>query len=82
MSREQTFSLPPRIPDTLTVEQRVAIWRDLMDTSHELLLAGLRHRIGPEGDLEAAFRQWYQERMSERDRELYGIPGGDDASNL
>lgn len=48
MSREQTLSLPPQIPAALTVEQRVAIWRDLMDTSHELLLAGRRHRINKE----------------------------------
>ncbi len=39
------------MPKDLTVEQKVAIWRDLMDTSHKFLLAGLRRKIGTNGDL-------------------------------
>lgn len=32
-----------------------------MELSHAMLLAGLRHRIGPDGDLQEAYRQWYEQ---------------------
>jgi hypothetical protein len=73
MSAPKPPSLYPQIPKDLTVEQKVAIWRDLTDTSHKLLLAGLRRKIGPNGDLEKAYREWYRERMKQRDRELYNL---------
>ena len=31
-----------------------------MEATHELILAGLRQKIGPDGDLQAAYRQWYR----------------------
>jgi hypothetical protein len=43
-------------------------WLSLFDISERLLLAGLRRRIGPDGDLKAAYRQWYCEQMDEHDR--------------
>jgi len=46
---------------------RIAMWLDLMRTTDKLLLAGLRRRIGPDGDLNAAYRQWYADQMREHD---------------
>jgi hypothetical protein len=43
-------------------------WLSLLDISERLVLAGLRRRIGPEGDLKAAYRNWYREQMDEHDR--------------
>ncbi len=44
------------------------MWVDLMNACEQFLLAGLRREIGPEGDLKAAYRQWYAEQMEEHDR--------------
>ena len=55
----------PNGPDMRYVER----WIDLMNTCEQFLLAGLRREIGPDGDLKAAYRRWYAERMEERDRE-------------
>ena len=52
--------------DTLTM--RIAQWCDAVDASEQFLLAGLRLKIGPEGDLQAAYRQWYEDHMREHDR--------------
>ena len=60
--------MEPAIPDHLTLDQRVALWVDLMDASEALLLAGLRRQIGPDGDLRDAYRNWYARQMEEHDR--------------
>lgn len=31
-----------------------------MEFSHEMLMLGLRQKIGPDGDLQAAYREWYE----------------------
>lgn len=38
-----------------------------MNTCEQFLLAGLHREIGPAGDLEAAYRCWYAQRMEEHD---------------
>jgi hypothetical protein len=38
-----------------------------MDLAHEILMAGLRHKVGPGGDVEAAYREWYAREMEEHD---------------
>jgi hypothetical protein len=43
---------------------------DLMNTCEAFLLAGLRREIGPDGDLQAAYRRWYEARMEEHDRTM------------
>jgi hypothetical protein len=48
-----------------TPEQRIAAWLDLMTACEELLLAGLRREVGPDGDVMAAYRAWYKEQMEE-----------------
>jgi hypothetical protein len=62
--------MEPAVPDWLTADQRVALWADLLDANEALLLAGLRHQIGPAGDLREAYRSWYAQQMEERDRSM------------
>lgn len=61
------LQLAPAVRRDLTPEQRIAVWVDLMDTCEQFLLGGLRRRIGPEADLQAAFRAWYAKQMDEHD---------------
>lgn len=70
----QLIPLPehePPVDKSTTPEERIAAWFDLMRTAEAFLLAGLRHKIGPDGDLMAAYRAWYRHEMDERDRERY-----------
>jgi hypothetical protein len=62
--------LAPAVPEGLTPEQGIRLWIDLMNTCEQFLLAGLRRAIGPHGDLQAAYRQWYAEQMTEHDRAM------------
>ncbi len=55
----------PRAKPEPSVEG-VLTWMDLMETCEQLVLAGLRHSIGPDGDLDAAYRDW-NARQVERD---------------
>lgn len=41
--------------------RRWAQWHQAMELSHEMLMMGLRQRIGTEGDLRAAYRAWYEQ---------------------
>ncbi len=59
---------PPSVSH-LPLEKRIQLWADLVDESEAMLLAGFRARIGAEGDLQAAYRQWYARRMEEHDRQ-------------
>ncbi len=60
--------MEPTIPANLTPEQRIALWVDLANAGEELLLAGLRRKVGPQGDVVAAYREWYAEQMLEHDQ--------------
>jgi hypothetical protein len=51
----------------LTSEQRIAKWAAGMDLAHEMLMAGLRHKVGPQGDVVAAYRDWYARQVEEHD---------------
>ena len=53
-----------------TPAMRIAQWCDAVNASEQFLLAGLRRKIGPEGDLQAAYRQWYEDHLREHDRML------------
>jgi hypothetical protein len=57
------FPLPP----ASEAAARISRWLDVMRTSDKLLLAGLRRKVGPDGDLAAAYRQWYAEHMRDHD---------------
>jgi hypothetical protein len=59
-------------PDTTaalaaTSADRIARWLDLMRTSDKLLLAGLRRKIGPDGDLNVAYQAWYDDHVRGHD---------------
>ena len=58
---------PPSIAH-LPLEKRIELWAELVDENEALVLAGLRAKIGPDGDLQAAYRQWYARHMEEHDR--------------
>ena len=60
----------PQVPADATPQQCIRLWVDLMDACEQFLLARLREEIGPDGDLEAAHRQWYQRQMEEHDRTM------------
>jgi hypothetical protein len=62
--------LSPPAPEALTPGERVLLWVDHMRSCEKLLLAGLRLEIGPDGDLQAAYREWYENRMRQHDAEL------------
>lgn len=57
----------------LSMSQRVAAWFELMESSEQFLLAGIRHRIGPEGDLTHAVRRWYRQEMEQHDQTVIGL---------
>jgi hypothetical protein len=67
--------MEPAIPDQLTLDQRVALWADLLDADEALLLAGLRRQVGPDGDLREAYRRWYARQMEEHDRWMRILAG-------
>ena len=60
---------PPSVAH-LPLEKRIELWEELVNESEALLLAGLRGKVGPEGDLHAAYRQWYARQMEDHDRTL------------
>lgn len=66
-----SFDLAPRVPEGATSSQCVAMWVDLMNACDEFLLAALRREVGPEGDVRAAYRQWYWQQMEEHDKALF-----------
>jgi hypothetical protein len=55
---------------SLSMEQRIEVWAQLADESEQFLRAGLRNRIGPDGDLMEAYRQWYARRMADHDQTM------------
>jgi hypothetical protein len=61
--------LAPPSALSLTPDQRIRAWIDLMESAEQLFLAGLRHRIGPDGDLQEAIRQWYRQDREQHDRD-------------
>jgi hypothetical protein len=52
----------------LPFAKRIELWANLVDSCEALLLAGLRSRIGPNGDLQAAYRDWYTRHMEDHDK--------------
>lgn len=54
----QARGCPP--PSSEECQRRWAAWHQAMELSHAMLMMGLRQKIGPEGDLQAAYRDWYE----------------------
>jgi len=66
-------SLAPPSVAHLPLDKRIELWLELVDESEALLLAGLRAKIGPDGDLQAAYRDWNARRWDEHDRKLVAL---------
>jgi hypothetical protein len=60
---------PPGVAG-LPAEKRIELWLQLVDASEQFLLAGLRQKVGENGDVRAAYRAWYARRMEEHDRTM------------
>jgi hypothetical protein len=67
--------LLPSESESREMTGRIAQWIDADDASELFLLAGLRRKIGPAGDLQAAYREWYENHMREHDRMLIHLAG-------
>ncbi|MEX2171784.1 MAG: hypothetical protein WD851_20865 [Pirellulales bacterium] len=63
---------PPSVKH-LPLAKRIELWSELVDESEALLLAGLRAKIGPDGDLQAAYREWYARHMEEHDHAQHAM---------
>jgi hypothetical protein len=46
------------------------MWYAVMEACDELLRAGIRREVGPDGDFEAAYRRWHEERYAEHEQYL------------
>jgi hypothetical protein len=41
--------------------------------SNDMLMAGLRHKIGPDRDLTLAYRRWYREHQDRKWQEIMEV---------
>ena len=41
-------------------------WKTAMEVSHAMLMAGLRDKVGPDGDADEAYRQWQAQHRAEK----------------
>jgi hypothetical protein len=62
--------LAPSVPRNLPPGRHIELWAEWLDTCDAFLLAGLRRKVGPGGDVQAAYRQWYADQMAEHDRTM------------
>ena len=60
----------PKTVNGVTPGQRIEQWADLVDSCEEVLMAGLRRKVGPHGDVEAAYREWYARQVAEHERTI------------
>lgn len=58
--RRPDEGLPAEHPDRIAYN--FDRWREAMELSHAMLMAGLRDKVGPDGDLHAAYDQWNRAR--------------------
>jgi hypothetical protein len=63
---------PPSVKH-LPLEKRIELWAELVDACEAFLMAGLRAKLGPDGDVKAAYRQWYARHMEEHGRRQIGL---------
>ncbi len=56
-----------------TCDHAVEMWKDMLIAGTKLLRAGLRREVGPSGDVEAAYRQWYATEMQEHHHKVQRI---------
>jgi hypothetical protein len=58
---------PPSVKH-LPLEKRIELWASLVDACEAFLISGLKDRVGPEGDWQAAYRDWYERRAQDHER--------------
>ena len=58
---------PPSIKH-LSLDEKVKLWAEACDAEEQRVLAELRAKIGPEGDLRAAYREWLREQSDIKER--------------
>ncbi|MCA9160168.1 MAG: hypothetical protein KDA72_17660 [Planctomycetales bacterium] len=46
--------------DQARIDRNMQNWYQTMEATHEMILAGLRLKLGPEEDLQTAYRKWYR----------------------
>ena len=70
MPGHPSASIEPNEPSLAHCDcgQRIAVWSDLLDACDQLLLAGLKRKVGAEGDLAAAYRAWHAVQREEHDQ--------------
>jgi hypothetical protein len=61
---------PPSIKH-LPLAKRIEIWEQIVDETDALVRAGLKAKVGPNGDWKEAYREWYSRKMAEHERALY-----------
>lgn len=60
---------PPSIKH-LPPAMKVALWGQMVDEGDQMVMAGLRRKVGPHGDVHAAFLEWLDRRNEEHDRTM------------
>ncbi len=71
--KNQLIPPPELAPDSIRgmpVEDKVAIWARIVEEGDQLVMACLRDRVGPDGDVQAAFLEWLDRRTAEHDRAI------------
>jgi hypothetical protein len=70
-NNQQLIPTPEMAPPSvrhLPLEKRIQLWAELVDEGDALVRSSLRAKIGANGDLHAAYRDWYARFMEEHDR--------------
>lgn len=60
--------LDPRSERKITPSMGVTLWLDVLNCCEQFLLAGLRDRLGPDGDLAEGVRRNYANWLEEHDQ--------------
>jgi len=58
---------PPSVKH-LPLEKRIELWASLVDACEAFLISGLQSRVGPDGDWQAAYREWYARSAQDHER--------------
>ena len=58
---------PPSVSH-LPCAKRIELWLELVATAEAFQLASLRDKVGPNGDVEAPFRDWLERQAEEHER--------------
>lgn len=56
------------LPDDATATDGIHAWVEMENACQSLLLAGLRREVGPKGDVDAAYRTWYENYEREQSK--------------